>query len=186
MIACYGVSKISSVLNQQKIKDIRHDMFTFLETNHSKLALRNPPFLIETKRQLEVPFTNLYPSQGMLLQHWGIGHAPFLWQLAASEIFHYEHFQRIMRLENWMMICSWAFLVKVHLRFPTEQPNVNSIEARKSSTSTNACGTHPFSVSSRSPVTACPRCCLPRRRDYSDRTGRQQHIVLRNLILHST
>jgi hypothetical protein len=28
---------------------------------------------------------------------WGIGHAPFLWELAASERVHYEHFQRIMR-----------------------------------------------------------------------------------------
>jgi hypothetical protein len=33
MIARYGVAKVSSVLNQQEIKDIRHGMFTFLETN---------------------------------------------------------------------------------------------------------------------------------------------------------
>jgi hypothetical protein len=37
MIARYGVAKVSSVLNQQENKDIHHGMFTFLETNHSKL-----------------------------------------------------------------------------------------------------------------------------------------------------
>ena len=68
----------------------------------------------------------------MLLQHWGIGHAPFLWELAASERVHYEHFQRIMRPEPDDLLVSFdgssfAF-----------QPNVDSIEARKSSTSINA------------------------------------------------
>jgi hypothetical protein len=72
----------------------------------------------------------------------GIGHAPFLWELAASERVHYEHVASrnydsepddlLMSFDG----SSFAF-----------QPNVDSIEARKSSTSINARAIHPFSVS---------------------------------------
>jgi hypothetical protein len=29
-------------------------------------------------------FYDLYPKHGMLMQHWGIGHAPFLWDLSKN------------------------------------------------------------------------------------------------------
>lgn len=42
------------------------------------------PTIDRNKKATWSSFYNLYPSHGMLLQHWGIGHAPFLWELAAS------------------------------------------------------------------------------------------------------
>jgi hypothetical protein len=178
MIACYGVSKISSVLNQQEIKDIRHDMFTFLETNHSKLALRNPPW-IETKRQLGVPFTNLYPSQGMLLQHWGIGHAPFLWQLAASETVHYEHFQRIMRLEEPDDDLLVGFLGESSFAFPHRTTKRGFYRGKEKLHLDQRMCVRPILSVCRPELSyrlSAMLSALPRRRDYSDRTGRQQHI----------
>jgi hypothetical protein len=90
MIARYGDSKVSSVLSQQENKDIA-SWHVHLFGNKSLKTLRNPP-LIETKRQLGVPFTIFTLHTVCCYSTWALAMRLFSgnW-LRQPERVHYEH-----------------------------------------------------------------------------------------------
>lgn len=77
----FGVAIIPNVINEQEIENMKKGMWEYLEHITKKFPTpisRNQP---ESWKELY----KLYPIHSMLLQHWGIGHAQFLWDLRQNE-----------------------------------------------------------------------------------------------------
>eukprot|EP01038_Epipyxis_sp_PR26KG_P011783 gene11783-15766_t len=73
----YGVCIIPSVLSPEECQQMVDGMWTYLERTTSGFDLpiqRNKP---KTYRE----FSKLLPLHSMLVQHWGIGHAQYIWDL---------------------------------------------------------------------------------------------------------
>lgn len=73
----YGVAIIPNVLNAQECADMEAGMWSTLNTWSQSwevpISRDNP----DSWRSIR----DLFPRHSMLIQHWGIGHAPFIWDL---------------------------------------------------------------------------------------------------------
>lgn len=73
----YGVAIIPSVLDESETQHMREGMWNYLE--HITQKFTNP--INREKPETWKAFKTLYPSQSMLLQHWGVGHSQMVWDL---------------------------------------------------------------------------------------------------------
>lgn len=77
----FGVAIIPNVLNIEECENSCNDMweyFEFISQNWSKPIDRTKPDSFRS-------FWNLYPMHSMLLQHWNVGHAQFVWDLRQND-----------------------------------------------------------------------------------------------------
>lgn len=77
----YGVAVIPKVLNKKEIKDMQKGMWLTLAEltkNLDKPIKKSKPDSYRTLREL-------YPLHSMLIQHWSIGHAKFIWDLRENK-----------------------------------------------------------------------------------------------------
>lgn len=72
----YGVC-IVRVLDEQECEQLEAGMWQWLERATSQLDVPVQRERAETYRS----FYELHPSHGMLLQHWGVGHSQFAWDV---------------------------------------------------------------------------------------------------------
>ena len=73
----YGVAIIPGILNNNEIMEFRNGIWDYLEhvtANFEKPIKRNDKSTWRSLREL-------FPLHSMLIQHWGIGHAQFNWNI---------------------------------------------------------------------------------------------------------
>lgn len=75
----YGVAIIPNVLNEQEISDFKKGANEFFK--HVSQEWENPINIYDNTKS----FYDLYPSHGMLIQHWNIGHTQFVWNIRENE-----------------------------------------------------------------------------------------------------
>jgi ectoine hydroxylase-related dioxygenase (phytanoyl-CoA dioxygenase family) len=73
----YGVAIIPNVLSEEECYDMNLGMWNTLETLTQTWDVSINRNKHETWRQMR----NLYPSHSMLIQHWNVGHAQYVWNL---------------------------------------------------------------------------------------------------------
>ena len=73
----YGVAIIPSILNETEITAMQKGMFDYLE--HITADFEVP--IDRNKPETFVQFYKLFPIHHMLIQHWQVGHAQFIWNL---------------------------------------------------------------------------------------------------------
>lgn len=73
----YGVAIIPNILSDQEIKNMKNGMWDFLERITSQFEIPINRSNQETWKEIY----KLFPLHSMLIQHWKIGHAQFLWDL---------------------------------------------------------------------------------------------------------
>ena len=76
----YGVAIIPNILSKEEIEDFRNGARDYFK--HISQTWDNPIDIYNITKGSE--FYNLYPSHGMLIQHWNIGHAQFVWNLRTN------------------------------------------------------------------------------------------------------
>lgn len=79
-VAARGVAVVRSVLSTAEVEDARRGMWDCLETLTAKMG----PDSIDRTRPEEVDVRPLLPIHSMLLQHYGIGHSQFVWDVRGS------------------------------------------------------------------------------------------------------
>ena len=73
----YGVAIIKDILNQEECLNMQEGMWSFLETVTSKF----PTPINRWDSKTWINMKELYPMHHMLIQHWSVGHAQFMWNL---------------------------------------------------------------------------------------------------------
>jgi len=73
----YGVAILLSVLSQNECEQMLSGAWDYLENLSSKWPIP----LSRNNQQTWKHFSDLFPSHSMLMQHWGIGQAQFLWDV---------------------------------------------------------------------------------------------------------
>jgi hypothetical protein len=73
----YGVAIIPSLLNETEINNMNNGMWEYLEYITSDFTI---PINRNDKNTWK-SFYDLYPMHSMLIQHWSIGHAQYVWDL---------------------------------------------------------------------------------------------------------
>lgn len=98
----YGVAIIPSLLNTKEITNMQTGMFDFLEhiTANFEIPIKkdNP----DTYKE----FYKLYPMHHMLLQHWQVGHAQFIWDIRQNPKVT-EVFAKIWNCNQEDLLCSF-------------------------------------------------------------------------------
>lgn len=77
IIEKYGVAIIPNILNEDELKNMRLGMWEYLE--HITQSFEIPILKDDPKTWRE--FSKLFPMHSMLLQHWKVGHAQFVWDI---------------------------------------------------------------------------------------------------------
>lgn len=111
----YGVAIIPNVLNEQECDQMRNGAWEYLEhiTQDFDIPIkRNNPASWRSYR-------HLFPKHGMLLQHWGIGHAQFNWDLRQNNkiVDIFAHIWNVDPTELFVSFDAASF------GFPPEQTN---------------------------------------------------------------
>jgi len=73
----YGVAIIPNVINPVECEQMKSGMWNYLETITANL----PTPMKKSDPKTWSTFKQLYPKHSMLIQHWSIGHAQFIWDL---------------------------------------------------------------------------------------------------------
>lgn len=76
----YGICIVKSLLDENECEGIRNGMIRTLEHLTSKMAT---PFQYNDTKAWKT-LSNLMPRRHMMYQHWGVGHAQFLWDLRCN------------------------------------------------------------------------------------------------------
>lgn len=76
----YGVAIIPNVLNVQECDAMKSGMWDYLETITANMNLP----IDKNNHQTWKTFKELYPKHSMLIQHWSIGHAQFIWDVRTN------------------------------------------------------------------------------------------------------
>lgn len=76
----YGVAIIPNILNQQECDAMKQGMWNYLETITANLPIP----MKKDKPKSWKSFKELYPKHSMLIQHWSIGHAQFIWDIRTN------------------------------------------------------------------------------------------------------
>ena len=77
MLDEYGVAIIPNVLDEQECEDGIDDMWKYLEFLTSDSDFK----ILKDDHTTWRNITKLFPKHSMLLQHWGIGHSDFVWNI---------------------------------------------------------------------------------------------------------
>lgn len=77
----YGVAIIPKLLNSIEIKKMNEGMWNTLEHISQNFDVPISRNNSETYKKIY----DLYPNHSMLIQHWGIGHSQFIWDLRQNE-----------------------------------------------------------------------------------------------------
>ena len=80
-LAKYGVAIIPNVLGEQECKEMVDGFWDFFE--HISQEWEVP--LNRDVKESWSQFSKLYPMHSMLIQHWGIGHSQFIWDIRQNE-----------------------------------------------------------------------------------------------------
>lgn len=76
----YGIAIIPNILNQQECENMKQGMWDYLE-----FVTSNLPVPMKKANPLTwKSFKQLYPKHSMLVQHWSIGHAQFIWDIRTN------------------------------------------------------------------------------------------------------
>lgn len=78
----FGVAIIPNVLTFNEIEEIKNGMWDYLETISGKFEIP----IKRTQKETWKGIYNLMPLHSMLIQHWGIGHTQFIWDLRQKEV----------------------------------------------------------------------------------------------------
>lgn len=73
----YGVAIVPNVLSKDEVENMKSGMWDYLENVTSKFDLP----IDRSNKHTWRSFYNLLPLHGMLVQHWQIGHAQYVWDL---------------------------------------------------------------------------------------------------------
>jgi hypothetical protein len=76
----YGVAIIPNILNVQECENMKLGMWNYLETITGNLPIP----ISRANPQTWKTFKELYPKHSMLIQHWSIGHAQFIWDVRTN------------------------------------------------------------------------------------------------------
>ena len=98
----YGIAIIPNILNQQECDDMKQGMWNWLETVTSNLQIP----IKKSNPQTWTTFKQLYPKHSMLVQHWSIGHAQFIWNVR-SNIKVIEPFEKIWNVKKEDLLVSF-------------------------------------------------------------------------------
>jgi hypothetical protein len=77
----FGVAIIPNVLNAEEVEAMKSGMWDFLE--HVSQYFETP--IDRNNSETWKEFLKLIPLHSMLVQHWGIGHAQFLWNVRQNQ-----------------------------------------------------------------------------------------------------
>lgn len=77
----YGVAIIPNLLNDNECQDIIDGMFDYLEN----LTMDTPNEINRDNESTYRNFNNLIPTKSMILQHWSIGHAQYIWNVRQNK-----------------------------------------------------------------------------------------------------
>ncbi len=76
----YGVAIVPNVLDAKACESMKTGMWDYLETVTANL----PVPMKKSDPKTWSTFKQLYPKHSMLIQHWSIGHAQFIWDLRTN------------------------------------------------------------------------------------------------------
>ena len=76
-LAKYGVAVIPRVLDEERVKAMNDGVWTVLE----KLTAKFDVPIDRTKPETYSSFYKLESSHNMLMQHFGVGHAQYIWNI---------------------------------------------------------------------------------------------------------
>jgi ectoine hydroxylase-related dioxygenase (phytanoyl-CoA dioxygenase family) len=76
----YGVAIIPNILDDQECDEMKQGMWNYLETITTNLPIPIKKSNLQTLKS----FKELYPKHSMLIQHWSIGHAQFIWNIRTN------------------------------------------------------------------------------------------------------
>ena len=79
-LARYGVAIIPNVLDAQECNEMKTGMWDYLETITANMDIP----IERANTQTLCTFKELYPKHSMLIQHWSIGHAQFIWDVRTN------------------------------------------------------------------------------------------------------
>lgn len=98
----YGIAIIPKLLNEKEINSFKNGAWKYFETITSNMET---PIKRKNKDSWKT-FYNLLPLHSMLMQHWGIGHAQFNWELRQnSKIL--EVFSKLWNVKKEELITSF-------------------------------------------------------------------------------
>ena len=98
----YGVAIIPDILNQPECDTIKQGMWDYLENITAKL----PVPIKKDKTSTWTSYKQLYPQHSMLLKHWSIGHAQFIWNLRTNNKI-IEPFEKIWNVSKEDLLVSF-------------------------------------------------------------------------------
>ena len=98
----YGVAIIPNIINQQECMAMKQGMWDYLETITTNLPI---PMKKENSQTWKT-FKQLYPKHSMLIQHWSIGHAQFIWDIRTNHKV-IEPFEKIWNVEKEDLLVSF-------------------------------------------------------------------------------
>ena len=79
-LATYGVAIIPKLLDTNQCDQIKAGMWNWLETVTANLPIP----MKKSDPKTWSSFKQLYPKHSMLIQHWSIGHAQFIWNVRTN------------------------------------------------------------------------------------------------------
>ena len=98
----YGVAIIPDIINQQECDAVKQGMWDYLETITAKL----PVPIKKDRTSTWTSYKELYPKHSMLLKHWSIGHAQFIWNLRTNHKV-IEPFEKIWNVSKEELLVSF-------------------------------------------------------------------------------
>lgn len=98
----YGVAIIPNILNQQECDTIKQGMWDYLEN----ITVKLPIPIKKTNPVTWQSYKELYPQHSMLLKHWSIGHAQFIWNLRTN-LKVIEPFEKIWNVNKEDLLVSF-------------------------------------------------------------------------------
>ena len=98
----YGVAIIPNILNQQECDTIKKGMWDYLENITANLSVP----IKKNKPSSWASYKQLYPKHSMLLKHWSIGHAQFIWNLRTNYKI-IEPFEKIWNVSKEELLVSF-------------------------------------------------------------------------------
>ena len=79
-LATYGVAIIPKILDTAECDQMKAGMWDWLE----KVTANLPTPMKKSDPETWSSFKHLYPKHSMLIQHWSIGHAQFIWNVRTN------------------------------------------------------------------------------------------------------
>ena len=98
----YGVAILPNILNEEECDTMKQGMWDYIENITSNLPIP----MKKSKPATWTSYADLYPKHSMLLKHWSIGHAQFIWNLRTNDKI-IEPFQKIWDVSKEELLVSF-------------------------------------------------------------------------------